>query len=272
MENENQGVKNETAKKGNDRAENQSVDNTEEQSPRQEAMGVEQISVGENEAETNQPISEKEKQDSQVGNIHDQEYIDALNANSNALFYEKEREHLINLTFFLQQMKPFVYDKVKRTGDLCVDIGNEMGVEDTEFYLAGYYANLGIVSFDTLDSQDAILNNDSNEVIKRHPKLIVEYLYRRNLNKAADYVKNHHELPSGAGYYKQTSYPKYSAYINIADIYTAMTTLCVNRPRYKIAEIFEFIDLCYKNQILIKSNEMNIIKNILLKNYNEKGF
>lgn len=272
MEYENQGVKNETAERKNNGAKNQSMDDTKEQSPRQEAMGVEQNSVGENEAEANQPMEQNKEQDLKVGNIHDKEYIDALNANSNELFYAKEREHLTNLSLFLKQMKPYVYDKMKRTGDLCVNIGTTLRVEDDEFYLAGYYANLGIISFDTLDSQDAILNNDSNENVKRHPKLIAEYLYRRNLNKAAEYAKNHHELPSGAGYYKQTNYPKYSAFINIADIYVAMTTLCVNRPRYKIAEIFEFIDFCYKNQTLIKPNEMNIIKNILLADYNEKGF
>ena len=180
--------------------------------------------------------------------------------------YEKKflDDYMESLKFF----EPYVYKKMYKTGVLSKMIGNELNIDDIEYYLAGFYANISMQSFNNL-LEKYQLNDFEKEQIKRHPVLASEYLKFKGLKKASEYVYYHHELPDGSGYYKTDAYPIESAYINIADTFEGLITPKNYRPPMTLKEALEYTLKPYKNGLKISTENLTKIEAILIKFYQQ---
>ena len=182
--------------------------------------------------------------------------------------YEFEKKFLDDYMNSLKILKPVIFKKMYRTGLLASKIGERLGVKDTEYYLAGFYANLGLLGLDKYLERE-FLNENEIEQIKRHPMLTAQILKNKGLIKAAEYVYNHHELPDGSGYYGKDLFPKESSYINIADVFNGAITPKSYRPPLTLEEALDLALKPYKDGLFISKEELNIIKEILIGFYND---
>lgn len=183
--------------------------------------------------------------------------------------FEYERRFLDEYMESLKYFKPFLFRKMYRTGLLVSNIGKELAVEDTEFYLAGFYANIGLMAVDKFVEMPDNINEMQFNQIKRHPVLGYEFLRHKGLENTAKYVYYHHELPDGSGYYGIDNYPVESAYINIADTFEGLIAPKPYRPPYTLTEALDIVLKPYKNGLKIEREKLNVIENILRKFYDD---
>jgi HD-GYP domain-containing protein (c-di-GMP phosphodiesterase class II) len=182
--------------------------------------------------------------------------------------YEYEKKFLDD---FMEGLKLFdfnIYQKMNRTGILASKIGQVFNIEDKEYYFAGFYANVGMLSINNLINNPNFINEErQKEQIKRHPILSSEFLEKKGLLKSAKLVYHHHELPNGGGYYKLTNSPKEAYYINIADTFDGVITPKLYRPALTLKEAIEATLRPYEN--FFKKNELNKIEDVLTSFYKE---
>ena len=183
-------------------------------------------------------------------------------------FYAFQRELLRETIFILDKLKPNVGQEVMRTGELSRRIGEAFGITDDEFYLAGFYANIGLLGIESYISDEKRITKQDYELITRHPTISYEVLKQKGLERAAQFVLYHHEKPNGLGYYKKTSamYPKECAFINIADRFQNYIAHQIYRPRFAYSEAVNKVLADYKDYLLLKKEEVELIETIL------KGF
>ena len=182
--------------------------------------------------------------------------------------FEYEKKFLDDYMNSLRFFEPFLFKKMYRTGALASKIGQIFSIEDNEYYLAGFYANAGLQAVNNLLTKD-FLNEREKEQIKRHPILASEYLENRGLNKCAELVYYHHELPDGSGYYGVDNYPVEACYINIADTFEGAITPKSYRPALTLKESLDVTLKPYKNGLKITREELTEIEKILKMFYNE---
>ena len=186
----------------------------------------------------------------------------------NKINIEYEKKFLTDYMESLKFFKPLLFKKMYRTGILANKIGTALNIQDSEYYLAGFYSNISIQAMDYLLDKPH-LTEVEKEQIKRHPVLSSEYLKYKGLEKAAEYVYYHHELPDGSGYYKTDNYPTESAYINIADTFEGLITPKSYRPAMTLKEALDITLEPYKNGLKIKKEQLEIIEKILIEFYNQ---
>lgn len=176
---------------------------------------------------------------------------------------EYEKRFLDDFILMLKFYNPELYQKIKQTGEISALIGKEMGVEEPQYYLAGYYANIGLMAMAMLFNKPEHLTDEEYKVISRHPVLASEYLDRRGLPIAADFAYHHHELPDGGGYNKITSFAKEATYINIADVFQGCLTPKHYRPQLTLREAIEAALKPYKQYLVLKKEEVEKIEKVL---------
>lgn len=174
-----------------------------------------------------------------------------------------EKKFLDDFIVMLKLYKPYLHDKINQTGIISTMIGKALGIEEPQYYLAGYYANVGLMSVGNLISKSGHLTEDEYAVVKRHPVLGSEYLERKGLKLCADYTYFHHEMPDGSGYFKESNYPKEAAYINIADVFQGCVTPKPYRPPLTIREAIKATLDDYRSYIMIDQNEVAEIEKVL---------
>jgi len=182
--------------------------------------------------------------------------------------YEYEKKFLDDYMESLKVLKPVIFKKMYRTGFLASIIGKELNVKDKEYYLAGFYANLGLLGLDKFIEKE-FLNEMEKEQIKRHPVLVSQFLENKGLVNAAKYVYYHHEKPDGSGYYGYDNYPIESDYIGIADIFNGAITPKSYRPPMTLKEALELALNPYKDGLKISKDSLEKIKEILIGFYND---
>jgi len=182
--------------------------------------------------------------------------------------YEYEKKFLDDYMNSLRFFEPFLFKKMYRTGALASKIGQTFGVEDNEYYLAGFYANIGLQAMDNLLTK-TFLDEREKEQIKRHPVLASEFLKYKGLEKCAELVYYHHELPDGSGYYGFDNYPIEACYINIADTFEGSITPKSYRPALTLKEALDVTLKPYKNGLKIPLEQVKEIEKILINFYNE---
>jgi len=187
---------------------------------------------------------------------------------NNKINIEYEKKFLTDYMESLKFFKPLLFKKMYRTGILANEIGTTLNVEDTEYYFAGFYANVSMQAMDYLLDK-SYLTEIEKEQIKRHPILSSEYLKYKGLKRASEYVYYHHELPDGSGYYKVDNYPIESAYINIADTFEGLITPKSYHPAMTLREALDITLKPYKNGLKIKKEQLEIIEKILVEYYNQ---
>jgi len=183
--------------------------------------------------------------------------------------YEYEKQFLKDYLKSLKLFKPILYRKVNRTGLLSRVIGEHFGIVDDDFILAGYYANLGLAALTKFVENSEHLTQEQFEQVKRHPILSYEFLMQKGLEKVANIVYYHHELPDGSGYFKETKYPIESAYVNIADTFEGLISPKNYRPPHTFKEAVTLSLRPYKNGMLISKEELKNIEEILRAFYYE---
>jgi HD-GYP domain-containing protein (c-di-GMP phosphodiesterase class II) len=175
------------------------------------------------------------------------------------------QEYLVSLRLF----NPILYLKINRTGKLNAMIGELFAIKEPDFYLAGYYANLGLSALSKFVENSAHLSKEQIEQIKRHPTLSYEFLFQKGLNKTADYVYYHHELPDGSGYNGIDNYPKESAYINIADTFEGLISPKPYRPPHTFREAMNLTLKPYRDGMLVSKEEVKEMEILLYEFYNK---
>lgn len=176
---------------------------------------------------------------------------------------EYERRFLDDFILMLKFYNPELHQKIKQTGEISALIGKEMDVDEPEYYLAGYYANAGLMAMSMLFNKPEHLTDEEYKVIERHPVLASEYLERRGLHRASYLAYHHHELPSGQGYYKVTNYVKEASYINIADVFQGCLTPKHYRPQLTLREAIEVTLKPYQQYLVLKKEEVLKIESVL---------
>ena len=177
--------------------------------------------------------------------------------------FEFEEHFLDEFMLVLKIMKPFLYNKINQTGQVATLIGRSLGLEDRQYYLAAYYANLGLFSVELTIVKDGKLEQDEMKLVRRHPALSAEFLERKGLALAAEYAYYHHELPDGTGYYHVKNYPLESAYINIADVFQGCITPKAYRPPLTIREALRVTLMPYSDFSKISVDTYKEIERIL---------
>jgi len=189
--------------------------------------------------------------------------------NENNIDFEYEKKFLEDYLFGLKLFKPFLYSKIKNTGMLANLIAQHLGKQSNEFYLASFYANIGLSAVSKYVEYADHLTDEQIAQIKRHPVLSSEYLQYKGLHKVAEIVYAHHELPNGSGYYALDSYPDESAYINIADVFQGLTSPKPYRPPHTFREAVEIALAPYRDGIKISREEVKEIEKVLRVFYND---
>ncbi len=182
--------------------------------------------------------------------------------------YEYEKKFLDDYMNSLKFFKPNIFKIMYRTGLLSSQIGKTLEIDDKEFFLAGFYANIGLLGFEKFIEKE-FLNEKEYKQIKRHPALSSQFLESKNLYKASEYVYYHHELPDGSGYYGYDNYPVESDYIRIADTFNGAITPKSYRPPLTLKEALELSLSPYKNGLKINIDDIKKIENILIRFYND---
>ena len=180
-------------------------------------------------------------------------------------FYALQREFLRETIFVLHKLKPHIEQEMMRTGELTRRLGDAFGIGDDEFYLAGYYANLGLLGIEQFISNERQITKQDYELITRHPTISYEILQEKGLERASKFVLYHHEKPNGLGYYRKTSatYPRECVFINIADRFQSYIAHQIYRPRFSFSEALNKVMTEYKDYGLLKKEEVDTIEAIL---------
>lgn len=119
----------------------------------------------------------------------------------------------------------------KRVSELCVLIGNEMGLSKErikDLKISGLFHDIGKYCIDEqiLNKKDKLTNGEF-ELLKLHAIFSGDIVKKKGMNKTViEAVTYHHERFDGNGYnkgLKGTEIPLYSRIIAIADSYDAMT-------------------------------------------------
>lgn len=183
------------------------------------------------------------------------------------LKYHEERNKLRETLSILSKLKPSIEKELSRTGELARRIGEALNIEDDEYYLAGFYANLGLLGIEHFILDERRISKQEYELIQRHPVISAEILEKKGFHKAAQFVLYHHEKPNGTGYFKMTTYPKECAYINIADRFQSYVSHQVFRPSYTLKEAINKVMFDCKDYIFIKKPEFELIQEVLKGSY-----
>lgn len=190
---------------------------------------------------------------------------DIESENQHALLCEKIKGELFSLMECLQYFKPALGKKLTLIGSISAKLGNILEIKDEEFYLAGYYSNLSLLSMQDLAFKSEFLNEKEFETYKRHTILSSDFLREKGLLRASDYALNHHEKPDASGYFSKQSYPKESALINIADNFENCIT---SSPKYTLDETLEKTLYSYNNELILSKLEVLDIRQELIRIYN----
>ncbi|KIM06054.1 MAG: hypothetical protein KN64_00685 [Sulfurovum sp. AS07-7] len=174
-----------------------------------------------------------------------------------------EKKFLDDFMIMLKLYEPYLHNKINQTGAISSVIGKALGVTEPQYYLAGYYANVGLLAVGNFVNKGEHISDDEFAVVKRHPVLAAEYLERKGLALCADYEYHHHEKPDGSGYFKESNYPKEAAYINIADVFQGCVTPKPYRPPLTIREAIKTTLDDYRTYIMIDQNEVAEIEKVL---------
>jgi len=168
---------------------------------------------------------------------------------------EYENLFLDEFLVYLELVDKLLYQKIINIGRINASLGEICNIDDSDFVLAGFYANTSLLSINASVREKNTLNHTEREMINRHTFLASEFLKKKKLSRSADIVYHHHELPNGKGYYKKQTYPFESNLLHIADMFIGMTTPrsdrlggCVTAPEAidKIKKVYEKTELFEK--------------------------
>ena len=88
--------------------------------------------------------------------------------NQYALFIQRNNDELFSIIECLEYFNPSIAKKINLVGSISARLGGILGIKDSEFYLAGYYANLSLLSMQDLAFKAEFLNDKEFETYKRH--------------------------------------------------------------------------------------------------------
>ena len=151
--------------------------------------------------------------------------------NINDVNYEKAC-----LNDMLEMLKLFnrdIYLKAYSTGMVSKALGQAFGVKEIQYYLAGFYANIGNLGITQITQNKDFLTREEKKMIKLHPSLSRDFLIEKELYLCAYIAYHHHEYPDGSGYYKVQKISLREVYlIHIADIFVGCLMPKNYRPAY----------------------------------------
>ncbi|EEQ63677.1 hypothetical protein HPMG_01134 [Helicobacter pullorum MIT 98-5489] len=196
------------------------------------------------------------------------EVLQRVEEGEKELTLKNEKIFLMNLLPFLKTMKLDFYWRLLRIGNLSSRLGDVFGYKDEEYLLACYYSNISLLSVEHLLNKVELTEAEFN-IYKRHIFLSADFLEKRNLKRASEIALNHHEKPNATGYQHKQSYPKESAFINIADEFIECILPNQHRPQYTLKEALNETLKEYIHSTLFNKKEVEVIKAVLAEFYEE---
>jgi HD-GYP domain-containing protein (c-di-GMP phosphodiesterase class II) len=176
---------------------------------------------------------------------------------------EYEERFLKDFLSAMRIYNPNLYDKVNETGAIAKKIGKEIGIENPEFYLAGYYANVGFLGVDCYVKKPDLLNDDDKKLVRMHPLLSQDFLEKKGLLYCAKLAYSHHEMPDGSGYYREVNFPEEASIINIADTFQGCVSPKSYRPQLVYKEAIKLTLAPYFDSMSFSREKINVIKEVL---------
>lgn len=121
----------------------------------------------------------------------------------------------------------------------AVLLAESLGYHEPEkIRLAGLLHDLGKVYIpDAILQKNGDLTDREKELIRMHPVIGAEMLYKYGLGEIGEIILYHHERPDGSGYpYGITKVPVESCIIALADVFVALTNYRPYKPPYPLKE------------------------------------
>lgn len=143
------------------------------------------------------------------------------------------RDEMYTFLGLLSLHKPELYRYISTVGDIAVQIGKYMGVTELQYYLACYYANVGLLSVDRYFESAVPLDADGKRIIMMHTLTSSEHCEKLGLKIAAELSYYHHETPGAEGAHgaQKLRYDE-AYYIHVADLFVEWLLPKPYRPGY----------------------------------------
>jgi HD-GYP domain-containing protein (c-di-GMP phosphodiesterase class II) len=182
-----------------------------------------------------------------------------------------------------------LYDKIYKTGELAINIFSLLGYDITdELIISSYFANYGLLAIpENILLKQSFLTVQELDDVKKHPLISADLatsiyikslkidndnyeLYADKISKISADISNHHELPTGKGYFKKmVDTSKESYIIGIADKITGYADK--TRRLYSVSmplklAVEEVMSLFIGATSIFSFDEKNSIEEYLLEN------
>jgi putative nucleotidyltransferase with HDIG domain len=173
--------------------------------------------------------------------VSGEDEIGTLGIAFDAMTERLQRQNLATikaLTSAIDARDPYTMGHSLRVGQLAMEIGREMGLEETKLRhleIGGYLHDIGKIGVrDAVLLKPGALDPEEREAIERHPSIGLEILAHVELPPdVIEFVGSHHEKLNGSGYPAHLHEEQISVVPRIAavaDIYDALTTDRPYRP------------------------------------------
>lgn len=170
---------------------------------------------------------------------------------SSQYFEEKAKhyeESIYSFVDMIERRDRYIAGHSQRVAKYASLIAKEMKLNDYDIDLifrAGMLHDIGKIEIpDALLLKPDKLNDEEFEIIKSHPRVGYELLYREPFYELASIVLHHHENFDGSGYpcgLKGYEIPLLSQIISIADVFDALTTNRAYRKALSKEDSIEYI-------------------------------
>jgi len=170
-----------------------------------------------------------------------------------------EIEGLANIVMLLSKKDAYTAEHSKEVARFSVLIATHLGLSKHQQKIlnkAGHLHDIGKISIsESILNKTGNLSREEYEEIKKHAMIGSEIVSQfPNLKEVALIVKHHHELMDGSGYpdgLKGDEIPFNSQILNVADIYSALTTDRPYRLGFEPKQALEMMAKMPLNQALV---------------------
>ncbi|MGD9158191.1 MAG: diguanylate cyclase [Desulfobacteraceae bacterium] len=174
---------------------------------------------------------------------------------------------LFSMAKAVESKDSYTQGHVDRVSHLALSIGYNMGISEDELEalrFGGALHDIGKMGIPgSILNKPGPLDDDEWEVMKGHPEIGYKICLplKKNLGRALDVVRHHHEKLDGTGYpdgLKNNEISMVARIMAVADIYDALVT---DRPYRKAMSREKALDILFKEADAGKL-DMNVVKSI----------
>ena len=181
-----------------------------------------------------------------------------------------QKQYLLSFLEALKYLRPEFGLKTEKIGDLTLKIAKNLNYLTDELYFSAYYANIGLLKIEQYLDNPGV---NKKELLIQHVYYSINFcrqildLPNEIENKVVDIIKNHHELPTGGGYFSTPVRNKNAATIQIAETFIGMTEATKFRPPLALDYSVEQVIEPYAKAHVFEREEIELIRSALYSFY-----